>query len=383
MPYEIRKDGSESDKPYCVYGKDNGHLHGCYGSEEEAKKRVQEMGFFSHQKGMGGETAPASGMQVRAWNGQYCCFAENSDSPMPGSCHDTEAACQGWMEARASKKTTDDAGMYVIAGGAVKALGNGRVGGYLVTYGGEGDRSEFRDIFGPDTDYHVEFPHSLGVYYFHGGTKAYGKKKLGKGTCKAESPEGLYIEGFVGDREVYAAAERGELAWSSGAVAHLVEREALPGGAHKVTSWPLGEASLAPVDAVADARNTAIALKTLLTDDPDAALQRARCRCSGDVKTSLAESTERWLDDGEEMLTRYRQLRTAEAKAGRILSASRMERLQRALSLLTEILTEATPREAEAATESPETGPEETTPDLGLARELTRLRAQALTVSEA
>lgn len=341
----------------------------------------------------GGDTAPASGMEMRSWNGQYCCFGENSDSPMPGSCHDTPAACQEWMHGHATGMTgpppgmmgkAESDGLLVYAGGTVKALGNNRIGGYLVTFHGEGDRSEYKDIFTPETDFVAPFPQQLPVMFFHGTTKAYRKRCLGLGTATPDDT-GVRFEATVTDPALYQKAEAGELAWSSGAAGHTVEREALPGGRHRVLTWLMSEASVAPRDAVMDGRNAVLALKALVTDDPDAALECAR---SHSTVRSLAERTELWLDTGEDLLVGYRQVADGQLKAGRVLSASRLERLQRAFTLLQEIITEASPRdEATGDAGSGRETQDGPTPDAGgeMRRELQRLALSttALSLSEA
>src|SRR4030095_5357707 len=83
MPFEIRKDGPDA-KPYCVYTKSKSDAHGCHPTEAEAKKQLA-------------------------------------------------ALYANVPEAREARKTD-----YVITlGAAVKAMGDGVIGGYVVQFGHE------------------------------------------------------------------------------------------------------------------------------------------------------------------------------------------------------------------------------------------------------
>ena len=56
----------------------------------------------------------------------------------------------------------------VYFGSAVKALGDGKVGGYLVRYSTKSDPDLTGDYFTAGTDYGVTDGASLPVYYQHG-----------------------------------------------------------------------------------------------------------------------------------------------------------------------------------------------------------------------
>ena len=233
-------------------------------------------------------------------------------------------------------------------GGSVKALGSGKIGGYLVTYGDPTtpDRSALRDFFTPETDYAVEaWPAKSLTYYHHGRDPQFGKRRLPAGEMKADAI-GIFIETQLKLRDeweeaVYALAEKGKLSWSSGTAAHLVEREAIRDGekvrAHRILAWPLGlDASLTPTPA--EPRCLAVALKSL--EGPAFAALVADLK--GARTGSLAENTEWWLERGEDLLAQYRRLGQAEVKAGRAMSAARLERLRQAYTVIGEIMAECT-----------------------------------------
>lgn len=154
----------------------------------------------------------------------------------------------------------------VARGGAVKALGDGRLGGYLVLYGDREHTDLVGDYFAPDTDFgdHDTSP----VLYHHGADPDLGARKLSDGHLRRDRI-GVWIETQLAlrdeyERAIYALAERGKLGWSSGTAAHLVER--VPdGSAKRITRWPLGlDASLTPTPA--EPRTAAVPLKSLIAE---------------------------------------------------------------------------------------------------------------------
>lgn len=154
----------------------------------------------------------------------------------------------------------------VAHGGDVKALGNGRLGGYLVLYGDREHTDLVGDYFTSETDFgdHDVSP----VLYQHGADPDLGARKLGDGRLRRDRV-GVWIETQLMlrdeyERAIYALAERGKLGWSSGTAAHLVER-APDGRAKRITRWPLGlDASLTPTPA--EPRTAAVPLKALIAE---------------------------------------------------------------------------------------------------------------------
>nr|NIV34522.1 hypothetical protein [Anaerolineae bacterium] len=125
----------------------------------------------------------------------------------------------------------------IMFGGAVKALGNGRVGGYLVRFTDEEELDLMGEYFDAATDYGKAG--SSAVYYNHGLDPVLKKRVLGEGALDVQDV-GVWIEAQLEMRDqyeqaVYGLAEKGKLGWSSGTAPHLVERE----GKH-IMRWPLG-----------------------------------------------------------------------------------------------------------------------------------------------
>jgi hypothetical protein len=139
----------------------------------------------------------------------------------------------------------------VYNGSEVKALGDGRVGGYLVRFGSDKEPDLTGDFFTNATDF-GGFGQA-DIYYQHGMDTKLGKRRLGRGDLRADDL-GVWIEAQLALRDeyekaVYQLAEAGKLGWSSGTASHLVGREAV-GKAYHITAWPLGlDASLTPTPA--------------------------------------------------------------------------------------------------------------------------------------
>lgn len=148
-------------------------------------------------------------------------------------------------------------------GGEVKALGDGRIGGYLVRFSTADDPDLEGDYFDALTDF-GDIKTSP-VYYQHGLDAAMKTRRLGQAMLKADE-FGIWAETQLELRDeyeqfIYGMAEAGKMGWSSGTASHLVEREQV-GKAWHIKHWPLGiDASLTPTPA--EPRNAAIPLKSL------------------------------------------------------------------------------------------------------------------------
>lgn len=149
----------------------------------------------------------------------------------------------------------------VAFGNEVKALGDGKLGGYLVRFSDENTPDLTGDFFTKTTDFgaHQTTP----VLYQHGMDTKVGRRIIGKGTLTSDDV-GVWIEAQLNMRDeyekaIYSMAEAGKMGWSSGTASHLVEREP-SGKAYRITAWPLGlDASLTPTPA--EPRNDVIPLK--------------------------------------------------------------------------------------------------------------------------
>ena len=159
----------------------------------------------------------------------------------------------------------------VYFGDAVKALGSGKVGGYLVRWGQPGDVDLTGDYFTPETDLGVEIGDRLPVYYEHGYDPVIKSRKIGKGTILKTDDIGLWFEGQLElrdeyERMIYKLAEAGKLGWSSQAGGSLVSKSVGEGGT-KIETWPLAEATL--TKSPAEHRNSAIPIKSIYPDEAD------------------------------------------------------------------------------------------------------------------
>lgn len=166
-----------------------------------------------------------------------------------------------WAPASGAKALTETV---VAFGNEVKALGGGKVGGYLVRFSTESDPDLTGDFFTKGTDF-GSHERTLALYQ-HGMDPALGRRVLDPAAKMTVDEVGVWVEAQLQLRDeyekaVYQLAEKGKLGWSSGTAAHLVEREPA-GKAMWIKRWPLGlDASLTPTPA--EPRNSVVALKAL------------------------------------------------------------------------------------------------------------------------
>jgi phage head maturation protease len=149
-------------------------------------------------------------------------------------------------------------------GGAVKSLGSGRIGGYLVQFTGPNDPDLVGEYFTPETDFWLDGETTKRVIYHHGFDKKLGIRQLGRAALKIDDV-GVWVEAQLDlrdeyERKVEAMAKAGKLGWSSGSATHLYKTERV-GAAKRITSWPIVEATLTPTPA--EFRAKVVALKSL------------------------------------------------------------------------------------------------------------------------
>ena len=142
------------------------------------------------------------------------------------------------------------------SGTAVKALGEGRIGGYLVRFTDAARPDLVGDFFTAQTELGfgagATADRVLPVFYHHGQDAVVGKSIIGEAKVKLDDI-GLWVDAQLQMRDEYQAAiyrlaEGGKLGWSSGAVAHLVERKSV-GKSSWLKTWWIAEASLTPTPA--------------------------------------------------------------------------------------------------------------------------------------
>ena len=202
-------------------------------------------------------------------------------------------------------------------GGAVKALGGGKVGGFLVRYGDSETLDLTQQFFTKDTDYGDA--KELPVYYQHGQDIHFGKRRISRATISNDE-FGKWAEAQLDMRDeyerfLYNMAESGKMGWSSGTASHLVEFEPI-GKAEWIKTWPLVEASLTPTPA--EPRNNVISLKSFVTNLQAAPIEPTEA--AGDAAPVDGEAqpkpTELLSKDNKMELTQE-QLEEIVAQAGR------------------------------------------------------------------
>ncbi len=154
--------------------------------------------------------------------------------------------------------------LLIIQGGAIKALGDGKIGGHLVVFGDQRNLDLEGDYFTADTDFDLFEGKKSSIYYQHGWDPVLKRRRLGRGDMKQDDI-GIWIEAQLEMRDeyeeaIYALVEEAKLGWSSGTAPHLMEREQKSKG-YWISSWPLGmDASLTPTPA--EPKTQAISIKS-------------------------------------------------------------------------------------------------------------------------
>lgn len=158
--------------------------------------------------------------------------------------------------------------MLITFGEGIKALGGGKVGGYLIRYGNEQepDLSAMRDWFDAETNFGARAGDGADTTVNHGiplreTQDAEERKALDEFAALLLPPIktkrdkfGIFAESVLDLADQYQAAvydmvKRGKLLWSSGALPHLVKRTPTAKGTHHVDQWIIGEAAYTPTPA--------------------------------------------------------------------------------------------------------------------------------------
>jgi hypothetical protein len=168
-------------------------------------------------------------------------------------------------------------------GGAVKALGGGKIAGYGILFTSVTDPDLQGEVFTKDTELELEIGERRPIYYRHGSHPLIKTRKLGNATLSRKDDAGAFFEGELNlrdeyERYIYKLAEMGKLGWSTGSMPHLVRKELMADGPHQamaLKSWPIGEISLTP--SPVEARTSAFPVKSLEpgeTDELDALIKK-------------------------------------------------------------------------------------------------------------
>ncbi len=168
--------------------------------------------------------------------------------------------------------TKDRIATHYFNGDYLKALGDGKIGGYLVVFGGPPDAQG--EWFTSECNFHLDWydGQKRPILYHHGLKDENLIEEIGFIYKITVDGHGLYAEGQLDmanprARNVYSDVNRGRIGWSSGSAPHL--SKVLDDGC--IIEWAIVEASLTPTPA-AGKRTTVQALKfdtsTFKPDDP-------------------------------------------------------------------------------------------------------------------
>ena len=275
MPWKI----IEEDGEYCVHKEDAegnaGEKVKCHPTRDEAEAHMAAM-YANMPEGEKSVEVEIQEMAVKVGRRhnqtdsqavqQIHDGAVVLGALCPPSVGEAETYSFPLTEPAMAGKSIDLSDAVLYFGDAVKALGDGKVGGYLVRFGTELDPDLTGEFFTKDTDF-GDFQQA-DVYYRHGYDKKLRKRRLSKGDLRTDD-FGVWCEAQLQLRDeyeqfVYKLVEAGKIGWSSGTAPHLVEYEPI-GQAKQITKWPLGlDASLELTPAEPRYTNMVIPLKTYL-----------------------------------------------------------------------------------------------------------------------
>lgn len=200
------------------------------------------------------------------------------------------------VEKEWAAKSVSSGDVLIADGAGLKALGDGKVEGYLVVFSTADDPDLTDDYFDAETDYDIEDGAKTAVYYNHGMDSTLKRRKLSAGTLTMRDA-GVWLAAQLQLRDeyekaVYTLVEKGKAGLSSGTAPHLVEREPV-GKAQHITRWPLGlDASITPTPA--EPRTSVVALKSLI--DLSASGEHAHATGDGESHSADAETRQRDLE---------------------------------------------------------------------------------------
>lgn len=154
------------------------------------------------------------------------------------------------IEAKAKALGIGDGEKSVVLMPGAKAIIDdaGYVDGWLAPYGGpvKGDLDLQGEKFTPATDFALNYYKTYPILVDHGMDPDIEAEKVGDIDIKDVRDRGVWVQGQLDRQNKYFEMLRelqakGQLFWSSGALAHLVRKDRESG---EIRRWPIGEATL-------------------------------------------------------------------------------------------------------------------------------------------
>ncbi|MEP7284338.1 MAG: phage major capsid protein [Chloroflexota bacterium] len=132
----------------------------------------------------------------------------------------------------------------------IKAMGEDRVGGYLVVFGGPHQKDLQDEYFTPETDLGLDFFDKRPALYHHGQDPQVKGAIMGVIDLLRRDEIGIWCEAQLDKRSRYVDAikrlvAKGALSWSSGSLPNLVQKAA----DGRIMRWVIVEGSLTPTPA--------------------------------------------------------------------------------------------------------------------------------------
>lgn len=168
----------------------------------------------------------------------------------------------------------------IAFGGALRALGDGRAGGYLVPFTSSEEKDLYGTFFTARTYYGKRSGDGLDVLMHHGipihadvnGESLefmdFAKRPFKNPMRTTVDEQGIFAEVLLDmaddyERMIYDLVSRGVLKWSSGALAHTLDIDAETG---EVRTWMIGEGSFTPTPGTPFNRTLITPLRSLLPE---------------------------------------------------------------------------------------------------------------------
>lgn len=153
-----------------------------------------------------------------------------------------------------------------FTGGAIKAVGDGKIEGYLAVWGSPSQRDSYGEYFTKSTNFELQRYKDWPLLYHHELDPTVGGLEVGRIHNIIPDDYGLLAQAQLDmtipeANRFYNDVLRGKLFWSSGSVPHWVNTT--PGG--EITRWPITEGTLTPAPAEKSGRTSVYAIRSAMT----------------------------------------------------------------------------------------------------------------------